>query len=68
MNYQISQLFQCFNQHQSFLVNGGIVVAKKAPGRSERRGVSIADLLDSIPNEAVARAWFEKQLWSDGPR
>ena len=43
-------------------------MAKKAPGRSEGLGISIDDLLDSIPNEEVASAWFEEQRWPDGPR
>ena len=38
----------------------------KAPGRADRQGMSIIELMDMFPNEAVATAWFEGIIWPDG--
>ena len=37
----------------------------KAPGRSERLGLDLIDLLEMFPDEATASGWFEKQMWGD---
>ena len=38
----------------------------KAPGRAHREGMSILELMDMFPTEAVATAWFESIIWPDG--
>ena len=38
----------------------------KAPGRADREGMSIIELMDMFPTEAVATAWFESIIWPDG--
>ena len=43
-------------------------MAYKAPGRSERIGISYLELMDKFPDEESARVWFEQQIWPDGPR
>ena len=39
---------------------------KKAPGRSEREGLSLPELLTLFPDDATAEKWFEKQRWPNG--
>ena len=43
-------------------------MAYKAPGRSERIGISYLELMDKFPDEESSRVWFEQQIWPDGPR
>ena len=43
-------------------------MASKAPGRSERKRISILRLIRMFPDDNVARIWFESKLWPDGPR
>ena len=38
----------------------------KAPGKAYRRGVSLIELMDMVPDEAAAVAWFEEQVWPGG--
>ena len=38
----------------------------KAPGRSDREGLSLTELFDLFPNDAKAEKWFEKQRWPNG--
>ena len=38
----------------------------RRPGRSERKGISLPDLLNMFPNEKSARKWFENVRWSEG--
>ena len=38
----------------------------KAPGRSERNGVTIKQLMAKFHSEAAARTWFESKIWPDG--
>jgi transposase-like protein len=38
----------------------------KAPGKSERTGISLIELQDMFPDEESARVWFEAQVWDEG--
>ena len=42
------------------------VKTHKAPGRSDRAGITILELVEMFPDEATARAWFEAVIWPDG--
>ncbi len=42
-------------------------MAQRAPGRSERTGLTIVQLLRMFPDNDTAERWFEKQRWPDGP-
>ena len=37
-----------------------------APGRSDREGMTILDLMQRFPTEDAAREWFEQQIWPNG--
>ncbi len=39
----------------------------KAPGKSYRKGITIASLLDAFPDDETAQKWFEENRWPDGP-
>ena len=39
---------------------------QKAPGKSHRKGISLAKLFKMFPDDETARVWFEKQIWPDG--
>ena len=39
---------------------------QKAPGRSDREGISFIELFDMFPNEEAATAWFETIRWPTG--
>ena len=39
-------------------------MARKAPGRAHREGLSIIELMDMFPTEEAATCWFEAQVWS----
>ena len=41
-------------------------MAKKAPGKAHREGLTIVELCDMFPTEESARAWFEDVIWPDG--
>jgi transposase-like protein len=43
-------------------------MAKKAPGRSEREGLSVMQLFQMFPDEASSRKWLEEIRWPDGQR
>ena len=43
-------------------------MAKKAPGKSHREGLTLVQLMDMFPTEDAATAWFESVLWPDGER
>ena len=36
-----------------------------APGKAHREGVSVMELMDMFPTEAVATDWFESLVWPD---
>ena len=38
----------------------------KAPGKSDREGISLMALADMFPTEESAREWFEACVWPDG--
>ena len=42
-------------------------MAQRAPGRSDRRGLTIVELLRNFPDDETAERWFEKQIWGDEP-
>ena len=43
-------------------------MAKKAPGKSHREGLTVVELMDMFPTEEAAVAWFEDSIWPDGER
>ena len=48
--------------------HGTIVSMKKAkaPGRSDRKGLTITELFDIFPTDEAAEKWFEEQRWPNG--
>ena len=38
----------------------------KAPGKSDREGITMIQLCDMFPTEESAREWFESCVWPDG--
>lgn len=43
-------------------------MAKTAPGKHYRQGVSLADLFRLFPDNRSAEQWFEDQIWPDNTR
>ena len=43
-------------------------MAKNAPGKAHREGITIVELMDMFPTEDAAVAWFESVIWPDGER
>ena len=43
-------------------------MARSAPGRHYRRGLSLAEVTARYPDDASAEAWFAAGRWPDGPR
>ena len=41
-------------------------MAKKAPGKAHREGISLVKLMRMFPNDAAAETWFIEQRWPDG--
>ena len=41
-------------------------MAHKAPGKSDREGITMVQLCDMFPDEESAREWFEARVWPDG--
>ena len=41
-------------------------MAKKAPGKAHREGISIMELGEMFPDEESARKWFEAHVWPTG--
>lgn len=39
-----------------------------APGRSDRNGMTLVELMQMFPTEDHARRWFEKWIWAKGRR
>ncbi|MXY52528.1 MAG: IS1595 family transposase [Gammaproteobacteria bacterium] len=39
---------------------------RSGPGRSDRKGMSLAELAAKFPNERSATRWFEQVRWKDG--
>ena len=42
-------------------------MARKAPGKHYRKGLSLIELNRMFPDDATAAAWIEKIRWPDGP-
>ena len=43
-------------------------MTQKAPGKSEREGITLMQAFDMFPDDATAEAWFVKLRWPDGIR
>ena len=41
-------------------------MAKKAPGKAHREGLTIVELMEMFPTEEAATEWFESVVWPDG--
>ena len=41
-------------------------MAHKAPGKHQREGITLVQLMDMFPTEDTARQWFEARLWPEG--
>ena len=41
-------------------------MSQTGPGRSHRRGISLAELFRTFPDDAAAERWFVEQRWPDG--
>ncbi|MDE0270128.1 MAG: IS1595 family transposase [Gammaproteobacteria bacterium] len=41
-------------------------MAHKAPGKSDREGISLTKLMRMFPDDEAARRWIEAQIWPDG--
>ena len=41
-------------------------MARKAPGKAHREGLSVVELMDMFPTEKAATAWFESIIWPGG--
>ena len=42
-------------------------MAKNAPGKHYRDGISLTKLIRMFPDDEAARGWFETQIWPHGP-
>ena len=42
-------------------------MGKSTPGKGDREGIGLVSLLRMFPDDETARAWFEAQVWPDGP-
>ncbi|MDE2815481.1 MAG: IS1595 family transposase [Chloroflexota bacterium] len=43
-------------------------MAKKAPGKHYRKGISLLELYEMFPTDEAAEAWFVSERWPDGLR
>ena len=41
-------------------------MARKAPGKAHREGLTLVELMDMFPTEEAATEWFESVVWPDG--
>ena len=41
-------------------------MAKKAPGKAHREGLTVVELMDMFPTEEAATEWFKSIIWPDG--
>ena len=41
-------------------------MTQKAPGKSNRQGITVVQLCDMFPDEESARVWFEARVWPNG--
>ena len=42
-------------------------MARKAPGKAHRKGLTFMEVADMFHDEETAREWIEKERWPDGP-
>ena len=42
-------------------------MARKGPGKSHRKGLTLLEIADMFRDDEVARAWVEEQRWPHGP-
>ena len=55
------------NPSPTFRVSEGRVeMAKNAPGKAHREGLTVVELMDMFPTEEAATKWFESIIWPDG--
>ena len=59
------------SQHSSYSLYSSqrkrrLEMAKKAPGKAHRDGLTLVQLMDMFPTEEAATAWFESVIWPDG--
>ena len=40
---------------------------RSGPGKSLRKGLTLAELFQMFPDDEAARKWFESQIWPNGP-
>ena len=43
-------------------------MAHRAPGKAQRRGITLLEMAEMFPDEEAARKWFESIVWPDGER
>ena len=41
-------------------------MARKAPGKAHREGITLVQLMDMFPDEEAATEWFESIIWPNG--
>ena len=41
-------------------------MTQKAPGKSDRKGITVMQLADMFPTDDAAREWFEAKVWPEG--
>ena len=41
-------------------------MAKKAPGKHYREGISLLEIMERFPDDETAKKWFEETLWPNG--
>ena len=41
-------------------------MARKAPGKADREGITLVELMDMFPTEEAATEWFESAIWPNG--
>ena len=41
-------------------------MARKAPGKAHREGLTVVELMDMFPTEEAATKWFESVIWPNG--
>ena len=42
-------------------------MARKAPGKAFRKGISLVEMFRMFPDDAIAEAWFAETRWPNGP-
>ena len=40
---------------------------QSAPGKHYRKGISLVELFERLPDDAAAERWFEERRWGDRP-